>query len=53
VAAHAHHVQDVVAGLLLGGLAAWLGTLLATWLITRFDLATRLGINRGTSAPRA
>ncbi|MEO9220800.1 MAG: phosphatase PAP2 family protein, partial [Mycobacteriaceae bacterium] len=31
VAAHAHHVQDVVAGLALGALAAWLGTLLATW----------------------
>jgi len=46
VAAHAHHVQDVVAGLLLGGIAAWLGTLLATWLIARFDVATRLGIQR-------
>ncbi len=41
VAAHAHHVQDVVAGLALGALAAWLGTLLATWLIDRYDLAGR------------
>jgi undecaprenyl-diphosphatase len=28
VAAHVHHVQDVVAGLLLGALAGWLATVL-------------------------
>ncbi len=54
VAAHAHHVQDVVAGLILGAIAAWLGTLLASWLITRFDVAARLGIaQRSNNGPTA
>jgi membrane-associated phospholipid phosphatase len=42
VAAHVHHVQDVVAGLLLGALAGWLATVLvdkaASWRSTRHDL---------------
>lgn len=35
VAAHVHHVQDVVAGLLLGALAAALGILVARLLLAR------------------
>lgn len=57
VATHAHHVQDVAAGLAIGALAAWLGTLLATRLIERFDLAARLHLGgrnvalTGTAGP--
>lgn len=50
VAAHAHHVQDVVAGLAMGALAAWLATLLATMFITRFDIPARLG-RKGKRSP--
>lgn len=50
VAAHAHHLQDVVGGLALGVLAAWLGTLVATALIERFDVAARLRLGRNTSS---
>lgn len=32
------HIQDVVAGLPLGGLAAWVAILLATTLLSRLDL---------------
>jgi membrane-associated phospholipid phosphatase len=35
VAAHVHHVQDVVAGLLLGGLAAWVAALIVGLVLTR------------------
>lgn len=35
VAAHVHHLQDVVAGLLLGGLAAVLASLIVTALLSR------------------
>jgi membrane-associated phospholipid phosphatase len=42
VAAHVHHVQDVVAGLALGALAAYLATLAATALISRTSLPKRL-----------
>ncbi|MEO9221793.1 MAG: phosphatase PAP2 family protein [Mycobacteriaceae bacterium] len=53
VAAHAHHLQDVVAGLALGVLAAWLGTLLATALISRLALPRRLGLgSEDNSRPR-
>lgn len=38
VAAHLHHVQDVVAGLVLGAVAAVLGALLARWLFDRTRL---------------
>lgn len=45
VAAHVHHVQDVVAGLIIGPVGAWLGTLLAaaliSWLAARPE--TRIG----------
>jgi undecaprenyl-diphosphatase len=41
VAAHVHHVQDVVAGLLLGALAGWLATVLVdkapSWRSARHD----------------
>lgn len=47
VAAHAHHLQDVAAGLALGFLAAWLATLLATALISRLDLVGRLHLGSG------
>ncbi|WP_029136472.1 phosphatase PAP2 family protein [Nakamurella lactea] len=67
VAAHVHHVQDIVAGLLIGGVAAWLGSLAAAALIgrlarsradgTRGRLATllhgsRLNGGRPTAQPR-
>ena len=52
VAAHAHHLQDVVGGLALGALAAVLGTWLAAQFIGRFDLAGRLRFGReGTDRP--
>ncbi|MGH3262619.1 MAG: phosphatase PAP2 family protein [Trebonia sp.] len=35
VAAHVHHVQDVVAGLLIGALAAVIGILVAHWVAPR------------------
>lgn len=35
MAAHVHHAQDVVAGLLIGGLAAWLGIVIAEFVIDR------------------
>lgn len=52
VAAHAHHVQDVVAGLALGVLAAWLATVFVTWLLGRLDVAARLGIDSRSAAAR-
>lgn len=39
VAAHVHHLQDVVAGLLLGGLAAVLAVLIARPIAARVDTA--------------
>jgi undecaprenyl-diphosphatase len=41
VAAHVHHVQDVIAGLALGAIAALLGTLLVRWLFDRFRVLGR------------
>lgn len=41
VAAHVHHLQDVAAGLLIGGLAGWLGSIAATALIDRFTARSR------------
>lgn len=38
VAAHLHHVQDVVAGLVFGVAAALLGALLVRWILTRTRL---------------
>lgn len=40
VAAHVHHVQDVVAGLAIGAAAGWAGALLAGVLITRVAART-------------
>jgi membrane-associated phospholipid phosphatase len=37
VAAHVHHIQDVLAGLALGMAAGWLGILLAVALMTRLS----------------
>jgi membrane-associated phospholipid phosphatase len=39
VAAHVHHLQDVLAGLVLGALAGWLATLLVDRLADRVALA--------------
>jgi undecaprenyl-diphosphatase len=50
VAAHVHHVQDIVAGLLIGALAAWLAGVVAAWLIGRF--AGRANIT-SNSSPRS
>ena len=53
VAAHAHHLQDVAAGLALGVLAAWVATLLAAALISRLELLRRLGLDaEGNAGPR-
>lgn len=46
VAAHVHHVQDVVAGLAFGAVAAWVGTLLAAVLISRLAGRTDTRIGR-------
>jgi undecaprenyl-diphosphatase len=41
VAAHVHHLQDVVAGLALGVVAAVLACLAAAWVSTRIDASPR------------
>jgi undecaprenyl-diphosphatase len=41
VAAHVHHLQDVLAGLALGVLAAVLANLAAAWLIARVEASRR------------
>jgi undecaprenyl-diphosphatase len=41
VAAHVHHLQDVVAGLLIGALAAVLATLIVRLLLPRLPMAQR------------
>jgi membrane-associated phospholipid phosphatase len=40
VAAHVHHVQDVVAGLVIGGVAGWAGLFLAGVLINKVTART-------------
>lgn len=49
VAAHVHHVQDIVAGLLMGALAAWLGSLAAAWVIRRLTDRHSTSPNKLTS----
>jgi undecaprenyl-diphosphatase len=41
VAAHVHHLQDVVAGLALGVVAAVLASIAATWVVARVEAARR------------
>jgi len=41
VAAHVHHLQDVLAGLALGAVAALLAGLAATWVVARFETSRR------------
>ncbi len=41
VAAHVHHLQDVLAGLLLGVVAAVLASLAAAWVLTRVETSRR------------
>lgn len=50
VAAHVHHVQDVVAGLVFGGAAAWIGMLIAAALITRLAAHTDTRIGRAINS---
>jgi membrane-associated phospholipid phosphatase len=40
VAAHVHHLQDVIAGLALGGLAGWVATVLVDRALARFASRT-------------
>ena len=47
VAAHVHHLQDVLAGLALGAVAAVLASLAADWVLSRMDTS------RGESATAA
>ena len=51
VAAHVHHVQDVVAGLLLGGLAAWIATTVVGLVLVR--VTPLLKAKNGWTAHRA
>jgi len=43
VAAHVHHVQDVIAGLAIGAIGASVGALVAAWLLIRFGSRLRVG----------
>lgn len=52
VAAHVHHVQDIVAGLLIGGLAGWLGSIAAAWLIGRFAVRSTVASGRAAHSAR-
>jgi len=51
VAAHVHHVTDVIAGLAFGAVAAVLGTLLVWWLFDRTRLLTWSPLARLIGAP--
>jgi membrane-associated phospholipid phosphatase len=50
VAAHIHHVQDVVAGLILGGIAAAIGYYAAGRLVALLESRTNLPLTRSRSA---
>lgn len=49
VAAHVHHLQDVAAGLALGGVAAILAALLAPFVISRTPSGIAMGHKDRTS----
>lgn len=53
VAAHVHHLEDVLAGLLLGGLAAFLGYLVVTGLLGRQRRRGERADRGATPAPTA